>query len=98
MAKVLTTTQAQRDLVQIWILLAERSGNELADQILDEIAELCKLLSQNPEMGRVRQEFSIPLRSFPVQNRPYVIFYNPVQLGIEVYRVLDGRMDLRRVF
>jgi toxin ParE1/3/4 len=97
MAKVSTTTQAKRDLVQIWISLAERSGSELADQVLDEIANLCRLLSQNPEMGRVRQEFSVPLRSFPVQNRPYVIFYNPIKSGIQVYRVLDGRVDLSKV-
>jgi toxin ParE1/3/4 len=89
MAKVSITPQANRDLVQIWIWVAERSGSELADQVLDEIDNRCRLLAQNPEMGRVRQEFSVPLRSFPVRNRPYVIFYNSIKSGIEVYRVLD---------
>jgi plasmid stabilization system protein ParE len=97
MASVLITAKAKRDLLQIWTLLAERSEIEMADQVLREIESTCELLSRNPNIGRIRQEFSIPLRSFSVKHRNYLIFYNPIVTGIQVYRVLDGRMDLSRI-
>ncbi|MCU0567231.1 MAG: type II toxin-antitoxin system RelE/ParE family toxin [Oculatellaceae cyanobacterium Prado106] len=94
---ILRTTQANRDLLQIWITVAERRSDEAADRLLDEIADLCDLLAQRPQMGRTREEFSIPLRSFPIQSTSYVIFYNPIPGGIQIYRVLDGRMDLNQL-
>jgi plasmid stabilization system protein ParE len=97
MASVLITAKAKRDLLQIWTLLAERSEIAVADQVLREIERTCEVLARNLKIGRVRQEFSIPLRSFSVKNRNYVIFYNPIATGIQVYRVLDGRVDLNRI-
>lgn len=47
-------------------------------------------------MGRDRQELATTLRSFPTGN--YVIFYYPVETGIEVARVLYGARDIRQVF
>lgn len=47
-------------------------------------------------MGRMREILSAGLRSFPVGR--YVIFYRPLQDGIDVVRVLHGTRDLEAVF
>lgn len=54
------------------------------------------LLAQNPEMGRTRDELKEDLRSFAVGN--YIIFYQSLQEGIQVVRVLHGAMDIPEIF
>jgi len=54
------------------------------------------LLAEFPEMGRMRHEFIINLRSFPVKN--YIVFYLPVENGIEILRVLHASRDITEVF
>ena len=49
-----------------------------------------------PYVGRHREELSPRLRSLPVGN--YVIFYRPMEDGIEVARVLHGARDLPPLF
>ncbi len=95
MATILVTPLAQEDLGDIWDYVAE-SGIERADKLLDLIYEKCQRLAEYPEMGRVRHELLIDLRSFTVGN--YVIFYQPIDGGIEVLRVLYGARDIHRVF
>lgn len=43
-------------------------------------------------MGRSREELAPSLRSLPVDK--YVIFYRPIENGIQVERVLSGYRDL----
>lgn len=47
-------------------------------------------------MGRKRDELVPNLRSFPVGN--YLIFYRPINQGIEVLRVLHGARDIPSIF
>jgi toxin ParE1/3/4 len=47
-------------------------------------------------MGRVRDELVPSLRSFPVGK--YVIFYRPIENGIEIARILHGARDLPSIF
>ncbi len=47
-------------------------------------------------MGRKRDSLVTSLRSFPVGN--YLIFYCPVNKGIEVIRVLHGARDIQNLF
>jgi toxin ParE1/3/4 len=49
-----------------------------------------------PELGRLREELSPRLRSFPVGR--YVIFYRPMENRIEIARVLHGARDLPPLF
>ena len=68
----------------------------MADRFLDKLAEACRNLAQFPQMGSSRDELYPGLRSFPIGN--YLIFYLPVAHGIEIVRVLSGRMDLDAFF
>jgi toxin ParE1/3/4 len=47
-------------------------------------------------MGKRRDELVTNVRSFPVGN--YLIFYRPVNQGIEVLRVLHGARDIPSIF
>jgi toxin ParE1/3/4 len=47
-------------------------------------------------MGRARDELAANVRSFPFGR--YVIFYAPMQDGIDVVRVLHSARDIDAVF
>lgn len=47
-------------------------------------------------MGRAREELAADLRSFPFGR--YVIFYAPVEGGIDVVRVLHSARDVDAAF
>ncbi|MDZ8108879.1 MAG: type II toxin-antitoxin system RelE/ParE family toxin [Nostoc sp. DedQUE12a] len=55
-----------------------------------------KMPALNPEMGRKRDSLALNLRSFPVGN--YLIFYRPIDQGIEVIRLLHGARDIQSLF
>ena len=54
-----------------------------------------RLLSY-PEAGRARHELLANLRSLPVKR--YVIFYQPTDDGVEIFRVLHGSRDVQGEF
>ena len=47
-------------------------------------------------MGRARDELAADLRSFPFAR--YVIFYEPIEDGIDVVRVLHSARDIDAAF
>jgi toxin ParE1/3/4 len=47
-------------------------------------------------MGKQRSELAPLLRSFPVKN--YLIFYRPIDEGIEIVRILHGSQDIETLF
>lgn len=95
MPVVLKRPEAELDLFLIWERVS-LDNPEAADRTLDQLDEKCKLTATQPLMGRERPELAPQLRSF-VTGR-YVIFYLPLENGIDLVRVLDGRQDIRREF
>lgn len=94
MARVLRTSQAEEDLLEIWSYIAEDDIGA-ADRVIDEFEVVCCTLAETPFMGRERGELAERLRSFPVGS--YVIFYRPATDGadgIVIIRVLHGARDL----
>jgi toxin ParE1/3/4 len=67
-----------------------------ADRFLDTLYERFLLLAGQPLLGQARSELALNLRSLPVGN--YVIFYRPIDDGIEVVRVLHGARDIDAMF
>jgi toxin ParE1/3/4 len=49
-----------------------------------------------PGIGRQREDLAPRLRGFPFGN--YVIFYRPMENGVEIVRVLHGARDLPPLF
>jgi toxin ParE1/3/4 len=86
---------AEADILEIWDYIADDSV-AAADRWLDELDAKFNLLATQPMMGRVRDELEPGMRSFPFGR--YVIFYMPIDEGIDVVRVLHGARDIDAVF
>ena len=95
MASVLRTAQANGDLVEIWLYVAAENP-QAADRLLATIDAKCEMLAKFPEMGQRCDELAPSLRCFSAGN--YVIFFRPVDAGIEVIRVVSGARDIESLF
>jgi toxin ParE1/3/4 len=95
MSEYRLTQEARQDLDEIWLYIAE-DNPPAADDLLDALYERFVLLAQQPFLGRARPELAPNLRSFPVGN--YVIFYRPIDDGVEIARVLRGSRDIDALF
>lgn len=91
MSRLLKRLEAECDLEEIWWYIAQESPNN-ADRFLDRIQERCLSLADFPQMGASRNELKTGLRSQPVGN--YLIFYFPLEDGIDIVRVLHGSRDI----
>jgi len=89
------TEPARNDLKEIWSYIAERNPNS-ADRILRKLAEKFQLLAENPKVGKSQDKFILSLRCFPFKN--YVVFYFPIENGVEIYRVLHGARNIEDLF
>jgi toxin ParE1/3/4 len=95
MKQVLKHPLAEADLDEIWDYIAEDSS-ERASNFLRKLYAKIQTLDANPNIGRKRDELLPGLRSFPYGN--YVIFYLPIENGIEIVRVLQSSRDIEQVF
>ncbi len=90
------TVPASRDIENIIDYIADNSSLDAADRFLKKINQKCKNLANFPNMGRRRDELLPSLQSFPVDD--YLIFYRPIEGGIEILRVVSGYRDLNALF
>lgn len=74
-------------------------NEEAAERFLVAADETFHRLAANPTIGRPRHFQRKPgLRSWQVQGfEKYLVFYKPLQDGVEIKRVLHGARDLRRL-
>lgn len=89
------TAQAEEDLIEIWIYIAQNNPGA-ADRVLDDIEQLFHALGDNPLMGRLRPDIAPELRYFTVGN--YLILYRTVPDGVRIVRVIHGARDLSHLF
>ncbi|MEO0684337.1 MAG: type II toxin-antitoxin system RelE/ParE family toxin [Cyanobacteria bacterium J06649_11] len=90
------TIPASRDIESIIDYVADNSNFDVAERLLKKINEKCNNLASFPNMGRKRDELLPSLRSFPIDD--YLIFYRPIEDGIEILRVVSGYRDLDALF
>lgn len=95
MRQIESTPRAQADLIGIWLYTAN-NNRSAADGLLSRIEEILEMLALHPLIGRSREELAPDLRSFTVGSN--IIFYRPLDDGIEVIRVLHSSRDLGIIF
>jgi toxin ParE1/3/4 len=81
--------QAEHDQIDLWLSVAEHA--DAADRISDRLAEMFRLLAEHPQAGPARG-----LRMFPAGE--YLIFYCPLEDGIDIIRVLHAARDIPSLF
>ncbi len=95
MPLIIRRPRASADLSEIWEFIAEDRVVR-ADEFVDRIDAKFQALAEQPLMGRERHDLVPGLRSLPMA--PYVIFYQPVQDGVAIVRVLHGARDVGAQF
>jgi toxin ParE1/3/4 len=95
MSTLRISAAAEDDLAAIWSYIAQDNPSA-ADAFLSRLLDTCRTLAHSPGMGRPRNELAAGLHGFPVG--AYLVFYRPVEGGIEVARVLSGLLDLPQHF
>lgn len=89
------TESARTDLKEIWSHLA-KFNYDSANKALGELTKKFNLLAENPKLGRTHDEFIINLRSFLYKK--YIIFYFPIENGVEIYRVIHSARNIEDLF
>ena len=92
MPDVEITTEANSDLVEIWLYTDEQFGATQADRYLDQLAEAIDRLLVHPELGKDRSDVKSGYRSIHVNK--HVVFYRVINDGLLVVRVLHDSMDV----
>lgn len=95
MKKLVISDEAAHDIEEIYEFLYLRNAR-VAAELTAELIRIFQLLTEQPLMGKNRDELHPGLRSFPVGK--HIIFYliNPGKIVIA--RVLHGARDLPTLF
>lgn len=88
MARYRIARRASSDLDDTWLYIAEDSPDN-ADGFMTRLYDVFLTLAHAPRIGGPRFHLAPELRMFPV--REYLIFYRPIEDGVETVRVLHGR-------
>ncbi|MBR8835142.1 MAG: type II toxin-antitoxin system RelE/ParE family toxin [Stigonema ocellatum SAG 48.90 = DSM 106950] len=86
---------AEQDLEDIWIYVAQNNQIAASKEIA-KILNRLPMLAEFPDIGQMRDDLRVKLRSFPV--KPYIVFYIKLDDGIEVVRILHQSRDIERQF
>ncbi|MGB6042080.1 MAG: type II toxin-antitoxin system RelE/ParE family toxin [Pirellulales bacterium] len=95
MARLVIAPLAEQDLGDILTYIA-RDKPEAAVKWVQKIREKCAFLADNPEIGERRPELKTGEFLGSLVGS-YVIFYRPIDAGIEIARVVHGARDTRNL-
>ena len=93
--KVLLTSPARTDIASLAEYIAE-DNLSVTENFYEAVQEKCEELAQMPKMGRLCNELSSSVRSFPLGW--YVIFYTIRGDRIIILRLLHGARDILSLF
>ena len=86
---------AIEDLGEIRDYIA-RDNPTAARRFVAGLRTRCRLLAEQPHIGRERPDVRPGLRSLPIQN--YVVFYQLIDDTVEVVSVVHGSRDVEALF
>ncbi|MEM9578042.1 MAG: type II toxin-antitoxin system RelE/ParE family toxin [Pseudomonadota bacterium] len=84
------SAKAEADLVQIYIDGVTEFGVTQAEAYQDKIDQTIELIANNPEMARLREEISPPVRIHPVHAHVIVYLVDDNRM-VRILRVRHGR-------
>lgn len=82
---------AERDLEGIWRYTSERWGEAQAERYIDGLWSVFQRLTLFPEMARLREEFTPPVR-IHASGRHVVVYVDTAE-HIDIIRVLGAQQD-----
>jgi toxin ParE1/3/4 len=93
--RILRSPAAKSDAVEIWSYIAA-DNPAAANRLLDRFDSLFQTIAAQPELGRKVEELAPNLRFIPLGN--YLVFYRPMNDGVEIVRLLHGARDVTAEF
>jgi toxin ParE1/3/4 len=90
--QIIISEQAEFDLDEISDYIEAQSGEARTRAVLQKISAEITTLATNPNFGSKRDSLCPNLRSIVVFR--YIVFYEPMQNGVKILRVLHGSRDL----
>lgn len=91
MKSVIYSQRAEKDLLEIWLYIAD-DDMEAADRQIERIVQSRQTLAQHPGISFARAEIRTGLRSWPVG--PYLILHEDDADGLRIVRVIHGARDV----
>ena len=94
--EVSLTKDAERDLEEIYVYIAEHDSRASADRVLERLVHATNALKSSPDRGSYVNE----LRSLGISEyrqvffKPYRLIYRVHAKQVIVYVVADGRRDM----
>ena len=85
------TQKAEEDLTEVLLNGIRDFGPDQAEAYLAELLETCDVLSDNPALARLREEFRPPVRIHP--HGAHIIIYRDIENDILIIRIRHGRED-----
>jgi toxin ParE1/3/4 len=95
MAKFIVTREASADIDEI-LAYIEIDNFDAASSFYDRLLNVFRMLADNPNAGRLRNDLQDGLRYFP--ERSYLIFYRQWADKIAIVRVLHSARYLDEIF
>jgi len=95
-SEVALTKDAERDLEEIYLYIAEHDSRASADRVLERLAQATETLRTSPDRGSYVNE----LRSLGISEyrqiffKPYRLIHRVHAKQVIVYIVADGRRDM----
>ncbi|MGA9896907.1 MAG: type II toxin-antitoxin system RelE/ParE family toxin [Terriglobales bacterium] len=90
------TRQAEQDLNEIYVYWARRASPEVADRLIDGIADRFWLLGEHPDAGRPSGDIAAGVKSFPAGK--YLIYYRATRWGTDILHIFHGARDQGQAF
>ena len=94
MSRHVYSHEAEDNLTDIGRYVA-RGSRQSAEPLVRRIRDACGLLADFPSLGMQRPDLGHDVRSLPVRSTPYIIFYRPIEDGVEIVQVRHGRRAQR---
>lgn len=96
MAEFRLSARADADLGEIADYTIEAFGVDQARHYRDGLLSCFQSLAENSRIGRSAEELAPFLRRY--EHRSHVVFYQSLEDGVLVVRILHGSMDMPRHF
>ncbi|MGO9126330.1 MAG: type II toxin-antitoxin system RelE/ParE family toxin [Terriglobales bacterium] len=90
------TRQAEQDLDEVYVYWARRASPEVADRLIDRIADRFWLLGEHPDAGRPSEDIAAGVKSFPAGK--YLIYYRATRRGTDILHIFHGARDQQQAF
>ena len=84
--------EAENDLESVWRYTAKNWGVDQAHAYLDGLVDIFKLLSENPQMCRERNEFAPSVHIH--HHAHHLVVFILSEVGIDIVRILHESMDV----